>query len=366
MLIKEYILKPMKSLLRLFLLLIVFSFLIIHLEGQNNLKQYYNYVNQAELAICSENYFSAAQLYEKAFIQKKPFGKDLKNAYIISCNFLNDKELSIYYAHQLFQRGFRDLFEISDSTMMKDVDFYQQLAILYDTTVRMYDLELEKKFESLASEMQMVRYYCNHPSDSCINEINKVDRYCFQSLMGFYQNYPEISDCSVGYNFYSFTQFPFLNFVQSNNYNIQKILYQEVLKGNFDATRYMELEDIYHYSYANYPENQNSILYGASYANTVITDNTLFILNPENIEQINSNRKAIYVAETWDDYLTKVTYQFKYKKFFFYPVSYISYGNDNNDKLNADKLKSEIDSDHFQGNFRRIYIEREETIFADF
>ena len=66
------------------------------------------------------------------------------------------------------------------------------------------------------------------------------------------------------------------------------------------------------------------------------------------------------------DYLTKVTYQFKYKKFFFYPVSYISYGNDNDDEINADKLKSEIDFDNFQGNFRRIYMEREEPIFADF
>ena len=162
-------------------------------------------------------------------------------------------------------------------------------------------------------------------------------------MIEFYQEYSEISDCSpLDTISIHLLNSPSLIFVQSNNYNIQKILYQEVLKGNFDATRYMELEDIYHYSYANYPENQNSILYGASYANTVITDNTLFILNPENMEQINSNRKAIYVAETWDDYLTKVTYQFKYKKFFFYPVSYISYGNDNDDKLNADKLKSNL------------------------
>ena len=57
------------------------------------------------------------------------------------------------------------------------------------------------------------------------------------------------------------------------------------------------------------------------------------------------------------DYLTKVTYQFKYKKFFFYPVSYISYGNDNDDEINADKLKSEIDFEFQNRPYRFIDLE---------
>jgi len=72
----------MKPTLYFFLLTIIFS---CSKTKEYNSEEYFEHINNADLAICDENYVKAISEYELAFSEiEKPFGKDVFNSALSS------------------------------------------------------------------------------------------------------------------------------------------------------------------------------------------------------------------------------------------------------------------------------------------
>lgn len=83
---------------------------------------------------------------------------------------------------------------------------------------------------------------------------------------------------------------------------------------------------------------------------------------PKNIAKINENRAKLNVAETWENYITKITYQFQTKKFYFHPLNYQHFGSDKLDEETAKWLRAEIDEEYKNGEGRRRYYNRIDSV----
>ena len=70
---------------------------------------------------------------------------------------------------------------------------------------------------------------------------------------------------------------------------------------------------------------------------------------------INKNRKEIYYAETWKDYVTKVVYQFNQTKFFFHAPQRYVYGDEEDDLQEAALQREDIEKEHKKGIYTRNY-----------
>ena len=67
-------------------------------QSRKQVRQYYYWINQAELAICDGEYANANKFYDEAFSIKFPFPKDLFSAYFFNLNITNDLERIQEYA----------------------------------------------------------------------------------------------------------------------------------------------------------------------------------------------------------------------------------------------------------------------------
>ena len=330
---------------------------ISSLACAQQLNSYYHFINEAELAICNESYEKAYEYYERAFQYYRPFTKDLKNAFIVNFHFLGNHEQSLDYAHQLVQRGCEDLpsFILQDSTTFPDA--YQDIKIMTDTTKRIYDTELSEILEKIMIETQTIRFTCKDSPSVCEKKMRNKDKENTNKILQLYKTYPEINDFTVGYHFYTYTQYPFLYLAQQRDNAVRYLLEKEVMKGNYEASRFMDYADIYQYENPSGMVIEDS-LYGVNFLHQTIIDNTLFVVVPKNISKINENRAKLNIAETWENYITKITYQFQTKKFYFYPLNYQNFGSDKLDEEIAKRLRAEIDEENKNGEEKRRYYNR--------
>lgn len=354
-------LKGRKSAIFIQFLICLFLLRISSLACAQQLNSYYHLINEAELAICNESYEKAYEYYERVFQYYRPFTKDLKNAFIVNFHFLGNHEQSLEYAHQLIQRGYEDFpsFIIQDSTRFPDA--YQDIIRMTDTTKRIYDTKLSEILGKIMIETQIVRFTCTDFPSVCEQKIRNKDKENTHKILQLYKTYPEINDLTVGYYFYTYTQSPFLYLAQQRDNSIRLLLKNEVMKGNYEATRFMDYADIYQYGNPSGIIIEDS-LYGVNFLHQTIIDNTLFVVVPKNIAKINENRAKLNVAETWENYITKITYQFQTKKFYFHPLNYQHFGSDKLDEETAKWLRAEIDEEYKNGEGRRRYYNRIDSV----
>lgn len=96
---------------------------------RETVREYYVFINKAELAILDTKYQLAGQYYKNAFLLKYPNGKDLYNAFVTA--FYNrDTTFAIRYLNDLAYHGLIEGY-IHDS--VTNCDFYKYIATAYDS-----------------------------------------------------------------------------------------------------------------------------------------------------------------------------------------------------------------------------------------
>ena len=330
-----------------FLWILIVCYTTIMTYGQNTLQKYYEYINEAELAVCRENYKVAGEFYKQAFMEFPPFGRDLHFASTLNYKYLHNEEEALKYAYILRQMNYDIAQYFLDDTEKEEYpDLQKKLEMMQDTIKVLVINELEKALEKLYDADQKPRqtYLEYYPEDKNYtyynNNIRFVDSVNRLELQALYKKYGEIHERNAGMGF----SYGSANLVLLHNtswlYNPDNIILKEVMKGNFDARCYMTLKE----RYLNTAEEMSHY----AVLNVTMFGKTLFILDPEDIEQINQNRKAINIAETWDDFKEKVLHRFYEKNydFRFQNLFRLFY---NSDEENL--WKSQIDSGEMRGAY---------------
>ena len=334
-----------------FLWVTIFCLSTVMAYGQNNLQKYYEYVNKAELAICRENYEEAGEFYKQAFAAFPPFGRDLHFASILQRKYLHNEEEDLKYAYLLRQMNH----DIAEYFLYEEKELYPDLQkkveMMQDTTKVLVIPELVEALEKLYDDDQKVRqnYLEYYPDDENYenhrNVMRVIDSVNVMALQALYQKYGEINERKAGMGFSHGAAYLVLLHNTVDLYNPDNIILEEVMKGNFDARWYMELKDRYlgMAEDTSYYETQNGI----------IVHNLFFLLEPEDVIQVNQNRKEINIAETWADRKEKLLHRFYEKNYDFRLCNIKSFyfGSDEENEKRMNTLKSEIDSGEVKGSY---------------
>jgi hypothetical protein len=327
---------------------IVFALATVSLSGQTNaVKQYYEYVNKAELAVCDDNYKEASDYYWKAFEMLDPFERDIWHAWkTFVCTNNLDRTLSC--AHLMAQRGllslddmpycvkftddvkYSEVFDIMknilDTTRMTIIPYLDsvlQEILDMDQRVRVRDydyLEGKQVYDNGTPALDYDKWDTPEWSDivrqTDANNVNKIKE--------LYKQHGHLSSKIT-------SQIGTILCVFNNNpIEIpQELLLDEVLHGYYDVRNYMFLIERFQSIYkldtsvsVSTLDPVDNILKGCSeyafnysffYINNDETK-TYFIIEPQDVEKVNANRKKLGFAETWDDYMIKNLYSIKQLK----------------------------------------------------
>jgi hypothetical protein len=335
-----------------FFLIFALLFSISFSQGQKNVKKYYEYVNKAELAICKSKYQAASKYYEKAFKYHKPFRRDLALSFKINYKYIENYELAIQNFIILAQTGIDDLTEIIDDTIKYQV-MWKYIKNIVDTTKLTLNMDLVSSINTMRHDDQSVRL-ASYDNDTLRSQaIYRTDSVNYKKILEIYEKYSSINE----YTAKTVTPLYFILLHNSRyGYDPKEIWFEEVKKGNIDARTYMELEDQCKTAIIDKMEGiNNDPIYGTNYNFIFAINNTLFIFEPENINEIEKNRNEIYISETWNDYIKKVKYIYFKQNQDFHFLSYktiIDYSMTSEELI--EKLKKEIDENQVKGVYFEI------------
>ena len=325
--------------------------------SQNKIEKYYEFINRAELAICNEKYEDAGMFYQKAFAEHTPFCIDLRRAYNLNYKYLNNIDEALKCAYILIQRDSTDI-EVYVWDTVKEAVMYARLKALADTTKMTVIPELQAALNDILEDDQTVRRQHSGNADK-LREVDSVNSIKIKLL---YQKYGSINETNAG-DFYQNQGGLRMNLLHNGYWlnDPKEIVYQDVMNGSFDAREYAYLEDRFKTEQLDPSENKP---YKAYYARTVyhamVIHNVLFLVEPDNLEEVNDNLKSIYISETWEDYKTKILHAFYNKSphFKFAMLQRFYFGEEEDDIQAADEMKAEIDEEHKAGNYKRTYYEK--------
>jgi hypothetical protein len=296
----------------------LFVFIITTGNSQKNIQLYYENVNKAELAICDSNFKEAAHYYASAFSYESPFNKDLIMAKYISF-LICDFEKAFNYSVLLKKRGCNITYQIDSLNQL----YYNNLKVIIDTTVDISNHLLQLQIDSLKNEDQRIRKQEN--LQNRLVEIRIIDSTIFSNLIIILNQTFSRNEKIVDQNIYSAIHLIFIHNLKAlENFdslaydvNPKNILMNAVINGLFDAREYAQIYDFYQARIDARDSTTSTMFYGmCSLANHII-NNTLFIYYPPYIEELNQNRKVIYLEE-YNDYILKIINQFYFPQFSFY------------------------------------------------
>lgn len=320
---------------------IIVLFCISFLHGQKNVQKYYQYINNAELAICDFKYEKASKLYEKAFKVHAPFINDLFNAIKLNVKFTKNFSLSLQYSRTLLQRDFEIGWIYSDIAP-EDSLIAKQFKILEDTVSSLTDKKLIMVIEEMGVDDQKYRTnYEEYEKNRTIDSVN------YFKLIELFSKKGYLTEQNIGM-FQSTPIHGILIHTAQHQFNPRNLLFKNVIDGDVNTKLYMNYYDIY-MQYLGEPT-----IYCTGWLDVYISNRILFINYPEDIAQFNEERKKINMSETWEDYVKKVKYQFLNKDFNFYTTSNTFY-----EDSDLQKKLQEIDLEHQKGIYKREYIRRE-------
>lgn len=338
---------------RVLLYILVFIFTTRVMSQSTHVKKYYYWINQAELAICDSDYAKANNCYEKAFHYHKPLGRHLSTAYLMNVVFTGDTARIYDFALQLLQCGDEDLAKRYTRLSSYDTNIYNRLLMLERTATPAFDTSLHYNLEVILNRDQAYSHtWGSNPAEDSLNHAT------IKAIYALYSNYETIDDYTAGLRFAHYLYTPGLHYVHSGIHDLQDLLREEVIKGNFPADLYMTLEDTYLWGQEYMRESDQTTDpngYGMNENYLYRLSDYLFVTYPENVKMVNRNRRKLGVAETFDDLVKKVVWQQLAGQVYWTTVSIERWGGKDDDRRQAQEQIQEIEKEHALGDFHRQY-----------
>lgn len=334
----------------LFTILLCSVFYTLSAQSRKQVRQYYYWINQAELAICDDNLQLADSLYTRAFSIKEPLAREMRTAYGVAAQTENNEKI-LQIAKCRIELGDEGLaYSYQHSTQKFDSATYKQLLFLEENTPKTYHTEFDTILENLIERDQRYRMQGmgRSPEQFALDDENR------KLIKQFYHEYPDFNEYMAGFYYMGMLGVVLLHAVQTDHYDLQPLLRKKVMAGIFPADKYMEFEawweDVHPGKEHHYGSGLNNIYY---------IGNTLFVEQPDNLKQIDKNREKLGLAETWQDAVKKRVWECEHN------TSFITgsrqsriFGDEEDDAAEVARLKQEIDAEHAAGDFHRMYYEK--------
>ena len=235
----------MKNILYLLLLTIISS---CYESKEYNSEKYFEHINNAELAICNENFEKSLIEYEIAFgLIEKPFGKDVFNS-ALSSQLINDYEKRDYFLQQIIDNS--DELDFVKSVFVGKYMTEQEWKKLVSKKELRYDKALRVEFKEIYTRDQLFRpMYETH--DDTINSNRKIN---LKRILEFTNSNGFPSQVELGYSNYLRSQphdIVLHHTAQRRSYDktvidLEPILKSAVKNGRFDpeqAIYYLNFQD---------------------------------------------------------------------------------------------------------------------------
>ena len=321
--------------------------------GQNNPKKYYEYINEAELAylqMSDDNDLGqkAANCYEKAFAANRPFSKDLRYyLFLYSDNKQGRLDVALECAHTLAQRGM-----LWPKWYDADTAFQRTLYLIKDTTRVITDPELVAALDSLRTRDRNFRNNVRRWDDETFQAVAALDSANMQSLVELFQRYGHLNEDNAGELYASTVELLFIHNSKTRTAELPFDLIEKAVKeGTYDARSYMDFYD----ECLNWRWNRESSFqsrYGLGFSSHIVIGNTLFIYPTGDVTEIDAQRKALGVSETYADYEKKLESAFLMNGAGFVPrLNIEDWGGEEEDAQAASEARANIDSGKVKGRY---------------
>jgi hypothetical protein len=334
----------------LFTILLCLVFYALSAQSRKQVRQYYYWINQAELAICNDNLQLADSLYTRAFSIKKPLAREMRTAFWVAIQTGNhEKILQIAKCRiELGDEGLANSYQYMSPHF--DTVVYQQLLDIEAQTIKTYCVKFDTILEHIIERDQRYRIQGmgRSPEQFALDDENR------KLIKQFYHEYPDFSEYVAGFYYMEMLGVVLLHAVQTGHYDLQPLLRKKVMAGIFPADNYMEFEawweDVHPGKEHHYGSELNNIYY---------IGNTLFVEQPDNLKQIDKNREKLGLAETWQDAVKKRVWECEHNTYFITGSRQSRiFGDEEDDAAEVARLKQEIDAEHAAGDFHRMYYEK--------
>lgn len=311
---------------------IILLFIGFSCYSQQNVRNYYDLINRAELHICEDNYNEASALYEKAFeLLESPFYVDVHNAFVCAC-YLKKPNIKLIELSKILYKKSNGSFDFIDTNICANKD--EIIKVLKEIPINL-DLKLIHVLDSLQSEDSKARCKCVAYKPECINDIRYIDSLNREKLYSLYKEYGELTEDIAGYSLYSRLHVLGIHNQMWCYDVISEFVEPMVHKGLFDAREYLKIIDRQqHYPKCNF-ESKNFAEYDFH-----VKDSVLFVMgvDEENKKIINENRKAFYL-DNIDDYTKKTLYRILHKEFIMgaFTIKFVTGGDEKTECLDLIK-----------------------------
>lgn len=301
-------------------------FVTANLYAQSkSLKQYYYWINLAELAICDSNYQKASDCYDKAFSNHRPFAIHADFAFKINHQYLNNMGRCLDCFKYLAQMGDKPEWYVEDT--LKEAVLWKHLKNISDTTKCLVNPTLAAALAEITESDQAIRWQGYDDEDAAYAAYRKVDSVNLLKIKKIYKTFPEISDYTADGTPLRLDVF-YVHVSRAFLFDPKTILLKDVRRGNIPADQYIRKEDIWRCFWID-PQlgKENTTIYGTNPNYIFMVDSVAFFLEPDNIKKIDKERKKLGLSETWADFITKAKYaythdtefQFVSRSSFMYP-----------------------------------------------
>lgn len=275
-----------------------------------NSEKYFEHINNAELAICDENFERAIKEYEVAFNAiEKPFGKDIFNS-ALSSQLMNDFEKRDNYLQQIIDNS-NELDFVKSVFVSNYMTESEWNKLVYKREIK-YDQTLRTEFIEIHDRDQLFRpMYETH--DDTINSNRKLNLKRILELTNS-NGFP--SQVELGYSNYLRSQphdIVLHHTAQRRSYDktvvdLEPILKKAVKNGRFDPE-----QAIFYLNFQNDQEKGKFEVYSSwQYKHPLLPDslnNKVWFpkLNEQQLIKANDKRKEWY-ANSISDIKTKANY----------------------------------------------------------
>jgi len=291
---------------------IIFLILLLNCSPNKelNMGTYFGHVNQAELAICNQDFEKALHEFELAFdATVKPFGKDLFNMALASqlCNKLNNRDA--YLQEIINNTEELDYVKSVFVGVYMTQEEWQRLLLRREIK---YNPQLRAEFKEIHRRDQLFRpMYDTH--DDTINANRKLN---LKRILELTDSSGFPSHLELGYDQYFRTQAHYIvlhHTAQRRSYDKTVIDLEPILKLAVEQGRFDPELAIFYLNFQNDPEKGSFEVYSSwQHQHHLLPDSLnkkvwFRQLNEEQILKANAKRKE-WFANSISDIKTKVNF----------------------------------------------------------
>jgi len=275
-----------------------------------NSEKYFEHINNAELAICDENFGKAIEEYEVAFeVIEKPFGKDVFNS-ALSSQLTNNFEKRDIYLQQIINNS--NELDFVKSVFVSNYMTEQEWNKLVSKREIKYDQTLRTEFNEIHDRDQLFRpMYETH--DDTINSNRKINLKRILELTDS-DGFP--SQVELGYSNYLRRQphdIVLHHTAQRRSYDKTVIDLEPILKSAVENGRFDPEQAIFYLNFQNDQEKGKFEVYSSwQHKHPLLPDslnNKVWFpkLSKEQTLKVNAKRKE-WFANSISDIKTKIKF----------------------------------------------------------